>query len=259
MNDMPSAPHQIFRVRRETRRRTLRVAAVEQLTPKMRRIHFVSPALHDFESAGFDDHVKLLLPVAAAEAGERPPMRDYTPRAFDPARGTLTIDFALHEAGPATVWAAAAQAGDSIEIGGPRGSTIVAEDFDWYLLIGDETALPAIGRRVESLGAGAQVTTIVAVDDAAEQQTFATRADWSPVWVHRGGARVDDAALLIGALSARAPLPQGDGYIWIAAEARVARALKAYVVDTLGHPRAWVRASGYWTHGQADTHETIGD
>jgi NADPH-dependent ferric siderophore reductase len=260
MNEMFVPPHQIFRVRRETRRRLLTVAGVEQLTPKMRRIRFASADLHDFASDASDDHIKLFFPVPDAREGEKPfCMRDYTPRAFDPAAGTLTIDFALHEAGPATRWAFAARIGDALEIGGPRGSMIVPDDFDWYLLIGDETALPAIGRRVESLREGVPVTMIVVVDDAAEHQAFATRADLTAVWAHRDSASGDDAALLCAALSACAKLPKGDGYIWIAAEAQVARAVRDMAINTLMHPKAWLKASGYWSRGKADSHETIGD
>lgn len=243
--------HNILRMRREVRRRLLRVAAIEPISRTMRRVHFTSPDLHDFESLSPDDHIKLFVPGAGASA-----MRDYTPRAFNPADGTLTIDFALHQAGPATAWALAAKPGDAIEIGGPRGSVIVEDDFDWYLLIGDETALPAIGRRVETLRPGVPVTTIAIVADAAERQVFATRADWTPVWVTRNG---DDADCLLAALADCGPLPQSDGYIWIAAEAAVARALRTYVLETLGHPKAWTKASGYWVRGQADAHVSLDD
>jgi NADPH-dependent ferric siderophore reductase len=54
---------------------------------------------------------------------------------------TLTIDFAIHLAGPHQ-WAAAAKVGDRLDIGGPRGSAVVPDDFDWYLLIGDEARCP---------------------------------------------------------------------------------------------------------------------
>ena len=81
-------------------------------------------------------------------------MRDYTPRAFDAAGNRLTIDFALHDAGPATAWALNARPGETLLIGGPRGSTVVPDDFDFYLLAGDETALPSIGRRLESPASG---------------------------------------------------------------------------------------------------------
>ena len=183
-------------------------------------------------------------------------MRDYTPRAWDAAGETLTIDFAVHEAGPATAWALGARPGDPLEIGGPRGSLVVADDFDHYLLVGDETALPAIGRRVEGLRPGVPVTTLVVVDDADETQTFATRADWRPIWVARSGRDRDDAALLREALDKWAP-PQGDGYVWIAAEAEAARALKAHMLEERGHPKAWLKAAGYWVSGKAGESEKM--
>jgi NADPH-dependent ferric siderophore reductase len=258
MNDISVVHHQITRMRRETRRRLVRVAAVEQITPKMRRIRFASPDLHDFDSPAPDDHVKLFVPNPVTAGGNgNPCMRDYTPRAFDPMQGTLTIDFALHEAGPATTWALAAQPGDAVEIGGPRGSVIVADDFDWYLLIGDETALPAIGRQVESRRAGVPVKTITVIRNDAERQAFTTRAAWQAVWVCRDGKQAHDSRLLHDALKATGPLPDGDGYVWIAAEAQVARTLRTYVLETLGHPKAWVKASGYWMIGQADAHVNI--
>jgi NADPH-dependent ferric siderophore reductase len=54
-------------VRRETRRRALIVTEIEQIAPKMRRIRFAPPDMHDFESAGFDDHVKLFIPGAMTD------------------------------------------------------------------------------------------------------------------------------------------------------------------------------------------------
>ena len=240
------------------RRRTLAVAAVDDLTPRLRRIRVTSPDLADFASAAPDDHVKLFLPASAGDGGGSVEacMRDYTPRAFDPGRETLTIDFALHEAGPATRWALAARVGDALEIGGPRGSVVVADDFDWYLLIGDETALPAIGRRVEGLRAGVPVITVAVIGTAAEAQAVETRADWRPAWVARDGGARDDATLLRAAL-AELRFPAGDGYVWIAAEARTARSLRSYMIETRGHPADWVKASGYWLRGEAAVHQAI--
>jgi NADPH-dependent ferric siderophore reductase len=36
--------------------------------------------------------------------------------------------------------------GDAIRIGGPRGSQVIEGPIAHWLLVGDETALPAIGR-----------------------------------------------------------------------------------------------------------------
>ncbi len=235
--------HRLERVRREPKRRHLTVVSVSNLTPKMRRIEFASPELADFVSLSPDDHIKLIVPDPAPPQGVA--MRDYTPRAYDAARCVLTIDFALHEAGPATAWALAAKPGDTVDIGRPRGSLIVPDDFDTYLIVGDETALPAIGRRVEVLRAGVPVTTVVVVDGSDEVQNFATRADWRPIWLFRDG---DDGARLRDALASWAP-PTGDGYVWIAAEARAARRVKDYMLVERRHPKAWLKASGYWVRG----------
>ena len=253
MTDL-ATPHAIERLRREPRRRRLTVESVTALTPKMRRIVFASPELADFVSLGADDHVKAFIPDAKSPQGIA--MRDYTPRAFDAGRNALTIDFVLHEAGPASDWARRARPGDALEIGGPRGSMVVADDFDFYLLVGDETALPSIGRRLEGLRAGVPVTTIVLVDGPEEIQAFETRADWRPIWLSRSGSDRDDAALVSGTL-ARWPKPPGDGYVWIAAEAMAARTLKATLLEDRGHPKAWLKAAGYWVRGKAGESEKL--
>jgi NADPH-dependent ferric siderophore reductase len=250
-----AARHQTVRHRHDTRRRVLTVSAIAQMSPQMLRIELTSPELHDFVSLAHDDHIKLFFPEAADSDG-KPAMRDFTPRRFDRTRGTLTIDFALHDAGPATQWAAAARIGDTLQIGGPRGSSVVPDDFDWYLLIGDETALPAIGRRLEELRDNAVVASFV-VTAAGGPQQIETRAAWMPHWIVRDPAS-DDAQQLRAALAEFA-LPPGEGFVWIAAEASVARAIRSYLIDERRHPKSWTKAAGYWTRGEADAHATIED
>lgn len=218
----------------------------------MIRILLEGADLKDFVSLGADDHVKLFVPSVSGE----PEKRDYTPRHFDREAQTLAIDFAVHDAGPATRWAIDAKPGDSLLLGGPRGSLVVPPTFDWLLLVGDETALPAIGRRVEEAAANTSIITVVAVANEREQQHFETKARHEAVWVHRPLGRADDPEPLLTAAKAL-KLPEGDGYIWIAAEARVARALRACLVQERGHPLEWSRSAGYWLKGVADAHEKL--
>ena len=244
--------HRVTRVRREPRRRMITVTSTLRLTPSMLRLDFASEELGGFESASPDDHIKLFVTDASGETV----MRDYTPRRFDVDAQTFTIDFAVHDAGPATAWALSAKPGDQLEIGGPRGSAIVEDDFDWYMLIGDETALPSIGRRLEELRPGVKVIVLAAVDGPLDEIAVTDRAGLQVEWSHRAGRRATDAARLIGILD-RFGLPPGDGYVWIAAEAAEARALKSHVVEHLGHPQQWVKAAGYWVRGAAGTDEKI--
>jgi NADPH-dependent ferric siderophore reductase len=206
----------------------------------MLRLWFASPELADFESAAPDDHVKLFVPDAAGELVGR----DFTPRLFDRAQRTLAIDFVLHEAGPATAWARAAQPGDTVLIGGPRGSNLIADDFDWYLLLGDETAIPAIARRIEELRPDVPIFAGIVVDNTGDVVPVPERPCCSVTWLPRR-TDGDDRERLIDFVDSLA-LPAGEGYVWIAAEARTAQKLRAYIEDARGHPREWVKASGYW-------------
>src|SRR4051812_5818016 len=113
--------HAITRVRHEPRRRLLTVRQVERLTPAMARVT-LGGDLAGFNSASYDDHVKAFFPLpgdtkptlpdpapdGATNGTPRSPGRDYTPRRFDSGRDELIIDFALHDAGPATDWASKA-------------------------------------------------------------------------------------------------------------------------------------------------------
>src|SRR6202050_5080496 len=164
------AERAIRRIRHEVKRRHLTVTEAAFITPKMRRITFAGPELEGFTTLGFDDHIKLIFPNESA-ADERPPMRDYTPR-YDAGARALPVDFAIHDAGLATSWAVNARVGDTLLVGGPRGSAIIPEDFDWHLFIGDETALPAIGRRLEELPSGSRAVAIVVVSDEGGAQAL---------------------------------------------------------------------------------------
>jgi NADPH-dependent ferric siderophore reductase len=246
--------HQVQRVRHDTRRRMLTVTGITSITPKMLRIEFTSHELADFVSSAPDDHVKVFLPASSA-GGERC-MRDYTPRSFNREKRALTIDFAVHVAGPATAWALQAKVGDELQIGGPRGSVVVPDDFDWYLLIADETGLPALGRRLEELRPDVPVTTVVVIDNMAEAQQIDTRTTWTPHWVCRDQQQGNDAERLRRGIEGFEP-PPGAGYVWIAAEASAAKALRAFVVEERNHPPGWMRAAGYWRRGEPGAHENF--
>ncbi len=261
--------HAITRVRHEPRRRLLNVERVERLTPGMARITLVGD-LSGFQSSAYDDHVKVFFPLPgknaptlpekdAAETAERSPGRDYTPRRYDAGRSELVLDFALHDAGPATDWASQAKPGQQLAVGGPRGSFVVPDDFDWYLFIGDETALPAIGRRLEELRPGARAIVVAAVTGPEEEQRFDSPADVTTVWVHRPLTRAEDPAPLLDAVRTLTLPTTGDGYAWAAGESQTAKLLRRHLVDERGLDKAFVKAAGYWKRGAVSIHETHND
>ena len=275
MSQMSPPPERTARrVRHETNRRLLEVRDVSRITPKMARIVLGGDELAGFVSAAHDDHVKLFFPRPGQdkpvlptqtpngpvypEGAPQPAARDYTPRRYDVAANTLTIDFVLHGDGPAAAWATQARLGQFLGVGGPRGSFIVPDDFDWYLLAGDETALPAIGRRLEELPATTRALVVVEVADAGEEQRFNTRARLETRWLHRNGAEPGARSPLQEAI-AELKLPSGEGYAWVAAEAAAAKALRRHLVDERGLRKDRVKAAAYWKQGAVAVHETYND
>ena len=245
----------IHRVMHQIKRRRLQVLRVIDLTPRMRRITVGGPELAGFISLGTDDHVKLLFPQNAEEQaaletlelganndqGPKPAMRDYTPRRYDLDTLELDIDFVLHGDGPASTWAAQAQPGQFLHIAGPRGSMVVPDIFDSYLLIGDETALPAIARRLEGLPANRRALVVVEIENGAEQQELDSPAEVEVIWVLREGGK-DHLLATVQQLS----LPEGELYAWIATEAKASRQIRRVLLEEKGLDQQFVKAVGYW-------------
>jgi NADPH-dependent ferric siderophore reductase len=248
----PRAPR---RVRHEPRRRMLTIKHVETIAAHMIRITLTGD-LEGFTSLGFDDHVKLFFPDGTTSADGTPGTlsRDFTPRRYDPLDNTLEIDFAIHDAGPATRWAAQAKAGDTLSIGGPRGSFIIPAAFDWHLLIGDDTALPAISRRLAELPAGTRVVVLGEVDGAADELAFKTETNATVTWAHRDGAAAGTSDVLARTLSTL-KIPRGDYYAWVACESLIAKALRRHLIADHGANPKWMRAAGYWRAGAVAVHE----
>ncbi|MEP6875160.1 MAG: siderophore-interacting protein [Burkholderiales bacterium] len=235
----------VQRVRHELKRRELTVVRVAPTSPHFRRITFTSDSLVDFISASFDDHLKLILDTGRGE----PAMRDYTPRRFDTAARELDIEFALHGDGPAANWAAQAAPGQRVMIGGPRGSFIVPTDYAWHLLIGDDTALPAVARRLEELPAGTRAIVRMVVADTKDRRLPASAAAVEVEWF-------DSTDALLASIRALT-LPAGEGYAWCAGEAAATAELRRVLVDEKGHSRHAIRAAAYWKRGAIAHHESL--
>ncbi|MGK9063745.1 siderophore-interacting protein [Stutzerimonas chloritidismutans] len=245
MTTSPSLQRRVQRVRHELRRREVRVSRVEPLDDAFMSITFHGEDLADFLSASFDDHIKFIF-----EDGDGNPVRrDYTPRRFEQAKRELTIEFALHGDGAASTWAKRAAIGLPALIGGPRGSMIIPMDYDWHLLIGDATALPAISRRLEELPAGCRVQALLLAHNAADRRALPTAADLDAQWFESG----DELLAAVAALQ----LPAGEGFAWAAGEASLMKGIRRLLVNTHGQAKEAMRVAAYWRHGAEGFHEEL--
>ena len=92
------------------------------------------------------------------------------------------------------------------------------ESADWFLLVGDDSALPAIGTILDVLPASVRAHAIVEVIDRGEEQVLASRATLQTTWLHRGeDARA--AGQLLEKTVRDLQLPAGSGRIYVACEA----------------------------------------
>ena len=240
----PSPPRRVTRVRHELAVRPVTVAGIRWLSPQLLALQLAGDALRSLITLSFDDHVKLLLPGPDGA----PIRRDYTPRHLDADAGLLWVEFAIHRGGAASDWAAQARLGDPLSVAGPRGSQVIDPDHDWHLLMGDDSALPAIRRRLEELPAGLRVQVLARVDDPADLCLPPSRAQ---VAVQHA---LDDGTWL--RQLADWALPAGEGFAWCAGEARTMAQART-LLQAKGHPTEASRVAAYWKQGQPAHHEPL--
>ena len=190
--------------------------------------------------------VPLAEPIALPEKGwvfpngAKQEWRNYTVRRHRPTEGEIDVDVVLHEPkGPACTWAARTPLGAQVGYAGPRVDFAPKPGAEWLLLVGDETALPAIAAILET-PRPIPALALVEVHDAGEELDIP-----SVKWVHRGKAPAATTTHLADALR-ELPLPKGAGQAWGAAESRIARDLRAMLRDERGMPRSHATARDYW-------------
>jgi NADPH-dependent ferric siderophore reductase len=216
------------------------VVSAHSLTARMRRLVLRADSMRGVEIRPAQD-VELLL----RDGSGRRVKRRYTIRAARPEAGELDLDVLLHGAGPGSAWGAAVAPGEQVGFQGPRGK-LQLRAAGWHLLIGDESALPAIASICEALPPSEPAVAVVEVED--EDDELPVRAD--TVWVHRRGALPGGPDLLAAALSDLA-LPDGAGHAYLLGETRAMVALRTLVEQRgIAHDAVFVK--GYWNRGRPD-------
>ncbi|MGW1182209.1 siderophore-interacting protein [Streptomyces drozdowiczii] len=252
--------------RRAPKAQGAQVLRTEQITPHMIRVVLGGDGLADFALAGYTDHyVKLCFapegadyahPFDIARIREEyprelwPTTRTYTVRSWDAAARELAIDFVVHgDEGLAGPWAARARAGDQVTFLGPGGGYAPDASAGWHLLVGDESALPAVAAALEQMPAGAVVRAFVEVEDAAEEQKIATPDGVEITWLHRAGRPVGEA---LTAAVTGLEFPAGDVQAFVHGEAGFVKDIRRHLRLERGIPASPLSISGYWRLGHDD-------
>jgi NADPH-dependent ferric siderophore reductase len=174
-----------------------------------------------------------------------PVTRTYTVRAWDPELRELTLDFVIHgDEGLAGPWAVRVQQGEIVRFLGPGGAYAPDADADWHLLVGDESALPAIAASLEAMPDGAKVYAFVEIEGPDEEQKIAS--DVEVVWLHRGDRPIGEA--LVEAVRAL-EFPEGRVCAFVHGEAGFVKELRRLLRVEREIPREDLSISGYWRLG----------
>ena len=239
------------------------VLSRQQLSPGMIRLTFGGEGLSRFRSTGIgDEYLRLFFPNEETGKLHLPHISDdgrwtypdgqdaircapYTVRRFQPEQGVLDIDFVVHKGGVASEWAQRAGPGDRVTMNNPRGLYTPPADMVWQLLVADATGLPALSRIIEQTPAHVQSRVFVEVATAQDELVLPAHPGATVTWLHRSGNGV--APSRMGEVVQAVPLPQTPGYVWVAGEQRVVRAIRKFVRGELKLPAERYELVGYWT------------
>ncbi|MGW6173487.1 siderophore-interacting protein [Arthrobacter sp. NPDC055138] len=250
----------------------LQVTRTEWLSKHMVRVYASGDAFESFAERyaakeATDPYIKIFfldpsldveLPVNVAElketlpADKLPVTRTYTVRRVDRETRELVVDFVVHgDEGLAGPWAARAKPGDWMMFNGPGGAYRPDPDADWYLLAGDDSALPAIAAAVEALTPDARGHAFLEVDSEDDVQELDAPAGLRIHWLFRRGQTPGTATMLRDAISAL-EWPEGRVDAFVHGERGEVKSLRDVLFKDHGLSREQVSISGYWAYGRAE-------
>ncbi|MFD4780074.1 siderophore-interacting protein [Rhodococcus qingshengii] len=234
----------------------LTVLRTEQLTPHMVRVFLGGPGFESFTPSEYSDsYVKIEFGTP-----DQPTLRTYTIRSYDLDAKEIAIDFVVHgDMGVAGPWAASVQPGAEITLRGPGGAFSPSPTADWYLFVGDETAIPAISASIARLTPNAVGYAVVEVGGPEDEIALDAPEGIAVTWLHRGASSdavgeelAGDNAPVVAAVKALEWLP-GEPHVFIHGEAQaVMHNLRPYIRKERNVPASAASISGYWRRGRTE-------
>ncbi|MFI8414439.1 siderophore-interacting protein [Paeniglutamicibacter gangotriensis] len=246
----------------------LEVLASERLSPHMMRLTFGGPGFANFQDKAVSDrYVKILF--TKPELGLQPPYdldalreklapedfpvrRTYTLRHVDLEAQTVQIDFVIHgDQGIAGPWALNAKLGDQICFTSPGGLYTPNSEFDRHLLVGDESALPAISAAVEDMTEDMIGDIYLEVSGPEDEVRLDPPAGITVHWLHRGGYYTPENTKLEETVR-NAEWHEGSLQVFAHGERETMKSLRAYLNGERGVDRRAMSLSAYWAYGRAE-------
>ncbi|MGP4009128.1 siderophore-interacting protein [Streptomyces sp. 4N124] len=270
------------RIQRPRRRRmlSLTVQGSEQISPHFMSITLGGDDVQHLEQSGFDQSGRLffadpddddvflpsserwILQLTLQSSGKRRPrVRTYSIRRFRPKASAFDIEISLHEsngshkpAAPGTRWALAAEPGAKVAFLDEGYSYAPTAGAAWQLLVGDESALPAILAVLERSAESSQALPAEVFLEVPAPEDIRSEITAPPGtaihWLPRSDPSAKPGALALEAVK-QAQLPDGLFYAWVAGESSLATGVRRHLVGDRHIPKSDISFRGYFSHGRA--------
>ncbi|QLY32311.1 siderophore-interacting protein [Nocardia huaxiensis] len=257
---------------------TAEVLASKRISPNFVRVTIGGDGLGSFTAMGFDQWFRLFmpgkdgglkLPTSASSLGwyaqylmmgkeHRPLVRNYTVRDYRAAgfgefgsTAEIDIDFVSHgDDSPASTWANNATPGSKIGLLDEGIMYQLPEHADFTLLVGDESALPAIAGALRSAPRDLKGAAYLEIPNEEDKQDLGEPAGVQVNWLVRTDAHGEIGALAADA-ARRADLPATGVYAFLAGEQALVAGVRRHLVHDRQIPKADITFTGYWRIGKA--------
>lgn len=246
-----------------------RVFRKEYLTPHYIRITLQGEGAKDFARCDLGANNKIMVPPAGMKQvklavwddaqnewvlppeRERPLIRTYTHRGIDVENNLIVIDFVNHgDNGPASSWARAADVGDELGVAMKIRPAVLYPESDWYLLVGDATAMPVLNVILESLPADAKGHCIFEVPTSEDEAIAVSHPGFSVEWLHNlhpeNGSFIADRVRALDIPAVDRP------FAYVACEYASVRNIRQLFKEEWGWTNKEFYAFSYWKAGVAE-------
>lgn len=245
------------------------VVRSERVTPNMVRVTVAGPDMGKLPRRGFDHWFRLFVPrldgptdfsqipsrlatgsymkyIAQSKSETRPIMRNYTVRNHRPESGEMDIDFVAHgDEGAAGAWAQQASAGEQIALVDQGCGFDLPEACDFYLLAGDESALPAILGILRDLPADAVGLALIEIPEDGDVQAAEGPEGVEVRWITRNDHSIPAGSLALYQLCEFTPQNPESLFAYVVGESKLATEGRRHLVRT-GVPKSRISFVGYW-------------
>ncbi|GGF08473.1 NADPH-dependent ferric siderophore reductase, contains FAD-binding and SIP domains [Chishuiella changwenlii] len=240
----------------------------EFITPHYIRVHLTSDDIQQFANTTIGDNNKILVPPEGLNEIHfpeydydnnqwihppkevAPSIRTYTHKGIDLEKNELIIDFVNHgESGPASKWAINAEKGSKLGVMMRTEPTELFPDVDWYLLVGDATAIPVISAILETLPQHANGYCFLEVHGKDDEQILKNNSNVEVIWVHN--TTPENGSDLFNTVK-NIELPSDNKFGYVAAEFSTIKEIRTYLRKEKLWTNKELYAYSYWKSGVAE-------